>query len=106
MTSTFITPARRTRRGQFAALQRRSRHRAVALAAAALFGPWAAAPAAALTCNWLPSGGNWGTAALWSCGAVPTGPNVDTANIGLGQQVNIDNLDGASNFRSDRKSVV
>ena len=44
---------------------------------------------AAAVCTWNPVTGNWGTASDWSCGIVPTGPAVDTANIGVSQTVTI-----------------
>ena len=73
---------------------------AITLAAVALCGPWVAAPAAAAICTWVPASGNWGLAGNWSCGAVPQGPTGDTANIGAGKVVVINDLGPTSVFRS------
>ena len=63
---------------------------AIAAAVAAAFVGWPAAPAVAAVCDWLPATGNWGTAANWSCGVVPTGPAGDTANIASGRTATVD----------------
>ncbi|MEO7114946.1 MAG: hypothetical protein ABIZ18_03730, partial [Caldimonas sp.] len=41
------------------------------------------------SCTWIPANGNWGGSGNWSCGQVPTGPNIDIANIGSGKTVTV-----------------
>jgi hypothetical protein len=41
------------------------------------------------SCTWLPASGNWADGGSWSCGAVPTGTNQDTASIALGKTVTV-----------------
>ena len=69
-----------------------SLHKRILLAAAALL-VLAAVPveeARGLSCTWNPSSGNWDAAGNWSCGAVPTGPDADSATIGASKTVTID----------------
>ncbi|MDP1902018.1 MAG: choice-of-anchor D domain-containing protein [Rubrivivax sp.] len=63
------------------------RRTALALATAAVLGPWAAGSATAAACTWNPNTGNWGTAGSWSCGAVPGG--ADSATVGGGKAVTV-----------------
>ena len=80
-----------------------SLHKRILLAAAALL-VLAAVPveeARGLTCTWNPSSGNWVVAGNWSCGAVPTGPDDDSATIGVSKTVTI-NTHGRREPRSMR----
>ncbi len=74
--------------------------RLLSLAAAALLGPMAMAPASALVCVWNPATGNWGTGSDWSCSVVPTAGNADTATIGAGKTVTVNDLQSPGVFRS------
>ncbi|MDQ2779326.1 MAG: hypothetical protein M3Y32_07195, partial [Pseudomonadota bacterium] len=74
----------------------------LSLAAAALLGPLSVAPASALVCVWNPATGNWGTGSDWSCSVVPTAGNADTATIGAGKVVTVNDLQSPGTFRSTR----
>jgi hypothetical protein len=71
------------------ARQPRTRRTTLALAALLAMGgaPLPAAHAAACTFN--PASGNWNVAANWSCALVPSGPAADSASIGTGKTVTV-----------------
>ena len=82
----------------------RTRKSALALAATLALGaaPWQDGLAAACTFN--PASGNWNVAGNWSCGLVPSGPAGDSATIGSGKVVTVN--DGRSIFNLSNAGTI
>ncbi len=76
---------------------------ALAIAAVLVVGVGPMEQAMGASCTWNPAVGNWNNPAAWSCGIVPTGPGSDSALIGAGKTVTVNNAQsifGLSNFGS------
>ena len=72
------------------------RRNALATSIALALAAWPAVTPHAASCTWLPTSGNWGAAANWSCGIVPGA--ADDATIALTRTVTIDTAQAIRNL--------
>ncbi|MFT3819425.1 MAG: choice-of-anchor D domain-containing protein [Rubrivivax sp.] len=67
----------------------RTRKSALAVAATLALGIAPLQDSLAAACTFNPASGNWNLAGNWSCGLVPSGPAVDSATVGAGRTVTV-----------------